>query len=433
MLLRLCFACVGFLFMGMGFVTVPVYADDQSNMAELESRLDQQQQVLDQQAKEISSQNQQIQALLDANQTKQATASSNPPNPADNTPQPLQNLHPLSSLILEQSRGTGASTSVATETTQDQRPPQIEALANQGGILSPAGMLTYESALEYTNTTNNLFSFNGVELAQVVLVGVLNNSTVRHQVAQYSGRFRLGLTDRLEVDVHAPYVYRNDALTQTNPATNVTTQSTEEGAGLGDIDMGVSYQMNNGQQGWPFLIGNLRYKANNADGPYDIPYNASNITSRLPTGTGFQTAEASVTAIKVSDPAVLFANLGYVYDVPRDINRNFGTTRITSVDPGNAINALFGIGFAINQDTSFSLGYKHSYVFSTNQNSIDLSNGQSSNFRSGTLEVGTLELGLNYAFTPQTSLNVNIEAGVTNDAPDVHLLFRVPIQLGRVF
>ena len=299
--------------------------------------------------------------------------------------------------------------------------------------MSPAGSLTYENTFEYTNTTRNLFTFNGVELSQVVLVGEVHDTTARHQIVQETGRLRLGLTNRLEADIHAPFVYRNDALTETNTTTHVPQTTSLEGADLGDIDAGLAYQLNNGTQGWPFLIGNLRYKANNADGPFDIPYNANNIATRLPTGTGFQTVEASVTAIKVSDPAVLFGNIGYVYDVPRDINRNFSGTHVGRVNPGDAVSALVGMAFSINQDTSFSLGYKHSYVFPTIQSSINLSSGEAVSNNSGTSQVGALTFGLSHVVTPTTSINFNVEAGVTNDAPDVHLVVRIPFQLGNVF
>ena len=311
--------------------------------------------------------------------------------------------------------------------------PQVAALADQGGVLSPKGMLTFENTTEYTDTTRNLFTFNGVELAQVVLVGALSDTSVQHQVVQEAARFRLGLTNRLEADVHVPYVYRNDATSTPDATTGAQDTSSVQGYALGDVDAGLAYQMNDGKQGWPFLIGNLRYKANNADGPYDVPYDANNIATRLPTGTGFQTVEASVTAIKVSDPAVLFGNLGYVYDMSRNINRDFNSTYVGEVDPGDAINALVGVAFAINQDTSFSLGYKHSYVFSTTQHSVDLSSGTPFTTSSGSAQVGTLNIGLSYVLTPSTTLNFNIAAGVTNDAPDVDLTLRIPIQIGKIF
>lgn len=476
---------VGTMFPVLSEAQTSELPQSQNNISNLEKRIDEQQQLilqqqraLNQQSEILRAQGEQLQELMSAKQEPlpaekpdaKKTAKKNPtvkylvPPPSTvtaETPalplppvnqvgsapevnyQPREQLHtsPQPLAIINQNPPPSPPQQPQQQQAQPkappqptpQQPPQIQALADQGGVLSPRGMLTYENAFEYTNTTRNLFSFNGVQLAQVVLVGALNNNAARRQVVQYSGRARLGLTNRLEADIHVPYVYRNDAITGTDSTTGNTTRTTEQGYDLGDIDAGMSYQMNNGADGWPFLIGNLRYKANNADGPFDVPYDANNIATRLPTGTGFQTVEASITAIKVSDPAILFANLGYVYDIPRDINRTFATTRITSVDPGDAINLAFGVGFAINQDTSFSLGYKHSYVFSTTQHSVDVASGTPFDNRSDSQQVGALVLGLNYVLTPSTSINVNVEAGVTNDAPDIHLLFRVPIQLGDIF
>ncbi len=318
-----------------------------------------------------------------------------------------------------------------TSTDSEAMPPQVEALADRGGVLSPKGRLSFENTLEYTNTTRNVFAFNGVALAQVVLVGGITANTARRQIVQETGRLRLGVTNRLEVDVHAPFVYRNDAITNTITTTGLSETKTIEGANLGDIDAGLAYQLNQGRAGWPFLIGNVRYKANNAEGPFDVPYDANNVAKRLPTGTGFQTIEGSLTAIKVSDPAVLFGNIGYVYDIPRDINRDFNGVYVGHVKPGDAVNGLVGLGFAINPDASFSLGYKHSYVFPTYQDTV--SGGAATRTSSGSSQVGSLVFGTSYSLSPQTSLNFTVEAGVTNDAPDVHLILRIPIILGKIY
>ncbi len=307
--------------------------------------------------------------------------------------------------------------------------PDIPALANAGGVLTPKGELVYENTLEYLNTTNNVFTFDGVELAELVFVGVTNTSTAVRQILQDSHRLRLGLTNRLEADIRIPYVYRNDR----NTNTSTSAKTTIEGNGIGDIDFGVAYQMNEGKENWPFFVGNLRYKTNNADGPFDVSYDANNVAEDLPTGTGFHSVEASLTAIKVSDPAVLFANLGYVYNFSRSIEKSFGNTRVFDVDPGNAVNASAGMGFSINPDLSFTLGYKHSYVFSTTQESQTISTGVYSTSESDDSNVGALIVGASYNINPFTSLNMNVEIGATREAPDVRVGFRVPIKLGKVF
>ena len=344
---------------------LPAHADVQSELEALEKRVDEQDKMIHNQQQEIGAQieqvreqRKQIEALTRANAERTtATASARKKPPVQSaTTQAGEPYAPPQ----QRTESSSAMTPTTAPSTEEPARPQIQALADQGGVLSPKGMLTYENTIEYTNTTRNLFTFNGVELAQVVLVGAISDSAARHQVVQETGRLRLGITNKLEGDVHVPYVYRNDGLTTTNTTTGSSAVSSLEGAGLGDIDAGLAYQLNKGNQGWPFLIGNVRYKANNADGPYDVPYNANNIATSLPTGTGFQTAEASITAIKISDPAVLFGNLGYVYDMSRKINRTFGTTQVGLVEPGDAINALVGMAFAINNETSFSLGQGYS-------------------------------------------------------------------------
>jgi hypothetical protein len=420
-------------------------SDVQSDIKRLEKRLgeqeklvEQQQRLLEAQAKEIGKQKVLIDSLTEASSKTAAEtrtldeAKASPTAPKKKTAFMSSSKKRGAARHEAHARPTERASSLVQPrvvASEEVERPQVDALANQGGVLSPPGVLTFENTIEYTNTTRNLFAFNGVELAQVVLVGGITASSARHQIVQETARLRLGLTDRLEVDVHAPFVYRNDALT--NTVTSSSTTTSVEGTNLGDIDAGLAYQLNQGRQGWPFLIGNLRYKANNADGPFDVPYNSSNIARKLPTGTGFQTVEASMTAIKVSDPAVLFGNLGYVYDMPRDINKDFNGVYVGHVKPGDAINALAGFGFAVNPDISFSLGYKHSFVLSTTQKTTQ--SGVTSKTRSGTSQVGALTFGLSYAVSPETSVNFNVETGVTNDAPDVHLIFRVPIHLGELF
>jgi len=395
---------------------------------EQDKLIENQQRMLKEQSQAIRDQKKQISALTN-NEAKRADEDKASTSSRKSATATKKDYPSHAAFAEEREHSTAKAAPIKAPPREPER-PKVDALANQGGVLSPPGTLSFENTVEYTNTTRNLFAFNGVELAQVVLVGGITASSARHQIVQETGRLRLGITNRLEADVHVPFVYRNDSLTN-SVTTSGTTTTSISGADLGDIDIGLAYQLNDGTEGWPFLIGNLRYKANNADGPFDVPYDSNNIATRLPTGTGFQTVEGSVTAIKVSDPAVLFANLGYVYDVPRDIDRDFNGVTIGHVNPGDAINAMAGMGFAINQQTSFSLGYKHSYVFPTYQKMTQ--SGSTATTSSGTSQVGALALGLSYAFTPETSVNFNVEAGLTNDAPDVHLIVRVPIKLGNIF
>ena len=329
-------------------------------------------------------------------------------------------------------KGVGATASIMAPKKKLKR-PEVQILPDVGGVLTPKGLLMYENSLEYVNTTNNVFTFNGVQVAEVVFVGITNATTAKRQIVQDSHRFRLGITNRLEADIRIPYVYRTDTTSETNTTTNVTTRSTLEGHGFGDIDAGLSYQIEHGQEDWPFLVSNLRYKMANADGPFDVNYDSSNVATELPTGTGYHSLSASMTAIKVSDPAVLFGNLGYVHNFDTTIDKTFGDTKALELSPGDAINVSAGLGFSINPKTSFSLGYKHSYVFETTQFNQTVSTGGYSKSESDSASVGALLVGASYRINDITSINFNAEIGATREAPDVRVGVRVPVRLGKLF
>ena len=80
-----------------------------------------------------------------------------------------------------------------------------------------------------------------------------------------------------------------------------------------------------------------------------------------------------------------------------------------------------GFGFSLNPKFSFSLGYKHNYIRPTSSELNDLVE------KSDSLQVGALQFGMSYLLTDRFSLNGNFEFGVTEDAPDMRFVLRLPI------
>ena len=85
----------------------------------------------------------------------------------------------------------------------------------------------------------------------------------------------------------------------------------------------------------------------------------------MATGSGFWGVQGSLSMLYPTDPAVLFANVSYLYNQGRDIDQTYGAVTVGQVDPGDSIGFGFGFGFALNPRFSFSLGYSHSYVLET--------------------------------------------------------------------
>src|SRR3546814_2849259 len=98
-------------------------------------------------------------------------------------------------------------------------------------------------------------------------------------------------------------------------------------------------------------------------------------------------------------PEVSYGGVAYLYHSPRYVNEMVGDVLIGRVDPGDAVSANIGFGFALNPRFSFSLGYRHNYIFPTKTEIGDTH--QKSNY----LHVGSLNFGMSYRDRKSTRLN----------------------------
>jgi hypothetical protein len=349
-------------------------------------------------------------AALRAGQTPPGTAAPPVPNPSEISNVPNTYIPPPGKPVGE------------PPPPVQRPPPQLEALPDNVGVLTPASMLVIEPSFEYANFSTNRLVFRGVEIITGVQIGLIEASDVDRNTLIGTLAARVGVTDRLEFELRAPYFYRNDEIfTLSQRDTTITRTTQLEGHDMGDIEVSGRYQLTSGRNGSPIWIANLRYKSNTGKGPFEVGRDEFGIASELPTGSGFWGIEPGVTFLLPSDPAVLFANVGYLYHAPDEVNRTINGVFIGEVDPGDSINASLGFGFAVNQRFSFSMGYRHNYIFQT-QSELGATRQSSDEFHAG-----ALQFGLSYRLGGRTSLNANFDFGVTEDAPDVRIVFRVPL------
>jgi len=303
--------------------------------------------------------------------------------------------------------------------------PEVQAIPELGGVLTPKGTLVLEPSIQYSHSQVNRFTFVGVEILDTFLIGLLEAQDADRDLYQAAVTARYGITDRLEVELKIPYIYRDDRISFIIPQVDPDTQLTQDvdGDGIGDIEFGLHYQINSGLNDWPIFIGNLRYKSTTGKGPFDVDRGANGLETELATGSGFHAIEPSVTILYPNDPVVFFGNFGYLFHLPDDVDKTFNDQTIGEVDPGDAFRMSLGMAYSINERSSFTLGYKHDFIgeTTTEVNGVELS--------SSTLSVGSLLLGYSYQINDYSSANLNFELGVTDDAPDVLMTLRVPFVL----
>lgn len=303
----------------------------------------------------------------------------------------------------------------------EQPRPQLAALPEGVGVLTPIGRFQYDPTVEYVNSSSNRLVFRGVEIVTGVQIGVIEASDVDRNTAIASLAVRYGLSDRVDVEVRAPFVYRSDEITTLVQRQNTVTQTSKlESDEFGDVEVTARYQFTRGINGAPILVGNLRYKSDTGRGPFDIDRDAAGVALELPTGSGFHGVEPSLTILLPSDPAVLFGTVGYLWHLKRDIDRTINGVRIGNVDPGDSINASLGFGFSVNPRFSFSMSYRHSYIFPT-ETEINGTLQQSDDLQSG-----AVQFGMSYRFGEKRVVSTSFEIGATEDAPDVRVVLRVP-------
>lgn len=319
---------------------------------------------------------------------------------------------------------------------KDSRPPEVAPLFEQPGVLTMRGKYVLEPSLQFGYASNNRVALVGYTIIPALLIGLIDVREVKRNTLTGSLALRYGLTNRLEVEARVPYVYRSDATVSRELFTGTAVDRVFDtsGKGTGDVELAARYQLNDGGADKAYYVGGLRFKSRTGRDPFQVVTDCStrcvgtNVTGtglplNLPTGSGFYSLQPTLTFLFPSDPAIFFGTVSYIHNFKRsNVERTVldGTTEpLGTLQPGGVIGFNFGMGLALNEKASLSLGYDHSSVARMRQNGITAPG-------SVRTQLGTLLVAYSYRFSERRSLSVSVGVGVTRDTPDVSLTVRVP-------
>ncbi|MGZ8136773.1 MAG: transporter [Methylococcaceae bacterium] len=379
-------------------------------LAEQQKEFQLQRQIIAEQGKALE----QLKLRLDAltNQGVEKQASNKPQIVAANNKPPSTSPNQLPSKPVGQA---------PPEATKKPRPPEIPRLSETvGGVLTRKGNIVFEPSIQYAYTSNNRVFLDAFTFLPAIAIGLIDLREVkRHSFIGTLGT-RYGVTDRLEVEFRVPYVYRDDTQRSRPVSIGAGVDETFNATGndIGDLEFAGRYQLTNGSNGWPILVGNIVATAPTGKSPFDVEYVQAQgvpgaaFPTELPTGAGYFSFQPSLTALYPTDPAVFFGNLSYSYNAET-------STKFGKVNPGDALGLSFGMGFGINERSSYSLGYSHKHVLDSQINGITI--------KGSTLDIGQLLVGYSFKYSPKTTFNLSLGIGTTTDAQDVTLNFRMPM------
>jgi hypothetical protein len=319
--------------------------------------------------------------------------------------------------------------------SQDTRTFNVAPLFEQPGILTPKGTIVLEPSFQYAYSSSNQVALVGYTIIPSLLIGLVDVRQVKQNTFTTALTGRFGISNRFEIEAKVPYVYRSNSTVSREIFTGSAVDNVfnTSGRDLGDVEITGRYQLNEGSASTPYMIGTLRFKSRTGKDPFEVITDCvtrciGNTTGTglpldLPTGSGFYTLQPGLTWLFPSDPVVFFGSFSYAYNFKRnDVSRRVrdgGSEFLGDFRAGDVLGMNFGMGLALNDKSAFSIGVDLNSVGRVKLNGAPVSG-------SVRTQLATLMLGYSYRYSPKTSVNISVGAGLTRDTPDLTLTARIP-------
>jgi len=139
--------------------------------------------------------------------------------------------------------------------------------------LTPKGQIVIDPSIEYDYWAQNQLGVNGFQIIPGIFFGNVFATRFEQNITTAAVTLRGGVTDRLELNAKIPFVYNTGSTTSLIPVgPNAQILSVgANGAGIGDVQGGASYQFNSGENGWPIFVGNFLFKTVTGTSPFHWP------------------------------------------------------------------------------------------------------------------------------------------------------------------
>ncbi|MFH1148042.1 MAG: transporter [Pseudomonadota bacterium] len=296
----------------------------------------------------------------------------------------------------------------------------------KGGDLLQEGRFTLEPTFQYAHSSSRqLVSISGFTVFDAIHIGKIEVKDVERDIYIPSVTARLGFKNR-EVSVKIPWLYRRDK--ETNAAQNGATVYSAQDGGLGDLEAGLMYKLVEEHGSAPDILFSLGVKSTTGRSPYGLTSATVNGVKRLsefPTGSGHWGYSGGLVFVKTSDPAILFFNMTYFYNVKKSIGTkaenvdgNSQPVAYGDIDPGDSFEYAIGTVIALNEKFSMNFSLNQRFTQDAVQNGVHLQGTD--------LNAGSFSIGATYAVSDRLSIDVSTGIGLTKDSNDMTLQIRIP-------
>lgn len=297
---------------------------------------------------------------------------------------------------------------------------------------------TLENSLSYNRYDRKQLTLNGFLALDAIFLGNIAIENVESDSLTYNLAARYGVSPRLTLNLDVPYLGRQTVYQKggAGGSAGAIAEERSRGAGLGDISFSANYKLFAETANRPDTVLTLGITAPTGRAPYGIDWKVLErdsdqyirfaVPDKQPTGNGLWQANLGVSAVKTMDPAIVFANLGYIHSFSRrfgDIDTDPETRNPGEVKLGNAYYLGAGVAFAFNERTSLSLSFSDKLSAKA---SLRNRNSRWTKVIGSDANAATFNMGVTYALSQHTTLVTLLGIGLTPDAPDYSLTFKIP-------
>jgi hypothetical protein len=288
--------------------------------------------------------------------------------------------------------------------------------------------LTFDAGYSYSYYDRRQLALSGFLALDAIFLGTINLDQTKATLMTVDLSARYGLTDRFSVEATVPYVFRDTRFVSggAGGASNTVSEVHLRSNGVGDASIAAYYQWVKESARWPDIVTSLRVRAPTGRDPFglkliqpDTGNDNLNVPEDLPTGTGLWSATANVSALRTYDPVILFGNLGFTWnrsDEFDDISPVLNQVAPARVSLGNTVLLSGGVAIALNDRSAVSFSVAGAFSAATHTKAP----GQAEQLRvpGSSSNSTTLNIGASYALPSGWTLNGQLAAGLTPDAPN---------------
>jgi uncharacterized coiled-coil protein SlyX len=310
----------------------------------------------------------------------------------------------------------------AAQERPESEKPREQLLLERGGVLLPAGTLQVEPSIDISHISSDRIAISGFTIFDAIVIGTIRVDDLERDIYTGALTFRYGVTDRVQVDLRVPGVYRRDEEVLGVGTANQRDREID-GYGLGDVEASAAWQALSAD-GWiPNTVLRLRGRFPTGTSPFEIERVSLGVPggetrlAEAPTGSGFYGVGAGATFVWRADPVVFFAGGSYTANLERSFSE-FGT-----IDPGDTIEWFGGLNVALSEVVALNMSFVNQLTSSTEQNGRTSPGTDANDAR---LVLGT-SIGLGKLFGAQTSLLVSAGMGLTEQSPDYTFTVSLPM------